>query len=427
MQITAIKGMNDIRPGATDAFLDSAVWARIMAVAGEVLGSYGYAPVWLPVVEDTGLFVRGIGEDSDIVAKEMYSFTDRGERPLTLRPEGTAGAVRAYVEHNLGRTDSVQRWWYAGPMYRAERPQKGRYRQFYQIGAELFGVASAAADAEMVLMVDQMCRRLGLRDLGIRLNTLGDPASRQAYRVTLQAFLQERRASLCDSCQGRLDSNPLRVLDCKRESCRATVDAAPDILQSLTPEATAHFAKVEGLLRDGGLTYRRDRRLVRGLDYYTGLIFEFTTGALGAQDAILGGGRYDNFVHDLGGPATPAIGFAAGVERLALLLTQTVDAARHGAHLYIAPMEESCVGPAFALANAVRAAGAWRVEVDVSLGRLKAQMRRADRSGARSALVLGVNELQSKRGKLKDLSASTEVEVELDAGPLVTALSKICT
>ena len=425
MHITAVKGMNDIRPAATDAFLDSSLWAVIFARATDVLNSFGFAPVWLPIVEDTALFARGIGEDTDIVSKEMYTFTDRGERSMTLRPEGTAGAVRAYIEHGLGRNDTVQRWWYAGPMFRAERPQKGRYRQFYQIGAELFGAATAAADAEMVMTGYQLCKALGLADIKVRINTLGDAPSRQAYRVALQGYLRAHRGELCESCQGRIETNPLRVLDCKRDSCRSIIAGAPDIADSMTAEATGHFEQVQALL--GSVPFSRDPRLVRGLDYYTGLIFEFTTGALGAQDAVLGGGRYDNFVQDLGGPATPAIGFAAGVERLALLMAQSQTVAtRRGPHLYIAPMDASCMAFAFELAASVRAAsGARQVEVDVSGGRLKAQMRRADRIGADWVLVLGLNELQTKRGKLKNLRASNEVDVALQVDTLVKELSHI--
>jgi histidyl-tRNA synthetase len=423
--ITGVKGMNDVRPGATEPFLDSALWQYLFTVAGEVLGGYGYQPVWLPVVEDTALFQRGIGEDTDIVSKEMYTFSDRGERQLTLRPEGTASSARAYVEHNLGRGEAVQRWWYAGPMFRAERPQKGRYRQFYQIGAELFGVADAAADAEVLLMLRRLWDRLGLEDVALRLNTLGDAPSRAAYREALLAFLSSRQDALCESCRGRLHKNPLRVLDCKRESCRAVVQEAPDILASLTPEARAQFDRLEALLAANGLSYVRDPKLVRGLDYYTGVIFEFTTGALGAQDAIVGGGRYDNLVADLGGPATPAVGFAAGVERLALLVSQRMQLAA-GPHLYVIPMGADCVARAFALADGVRQTSSWRVEVDLGGGRVKQGMRRANKLGARAVLVLGADELQSGRGKLKDLRVSSETEVVLEAAALHAALATIC-
>jgi histidyl-tRNA synthetase len=276
----------------------------------------------------------------------------------------------------------------------------------------------------MLLTLRHLCRALGIEDVNVRLNTLGDAASRAAYREALQAFLASRQDALCESCRGRLQKNPLRVLDCKRPTCQAVVAEAPDILASLTPEARAQFDRLEGLLAANGLTYVRDPKLVRGLDYYTGVIFEFTTGALGAQDAILGGGRYDNLVADLGGPPTPAVGFAAGVERLALLLSQK-EAAATGPELYLIPMGPDCVAQAFALADGVRQISKSRVEVDLGGGRIKQAMRRANKIAARTALVLGADELHSGRGKLKDLKVSSETEVVLEAAALHAALAKI--
>lgn len=409
-RVRAIKGMNDIRPRATEAFLDSALWEYLQTTAAAVLAEFGYRRVWLPVVEETALFARGIGEDTDIVSKEMYSFTDRGGRALTLRPEGTAGAVRAYVQHSLDRTERIQKWWYMGPMFRAERPQKGRYRQFYQIGAEYFGVASPAADAEMLHLLWVLCHRLGLHGVQVRLNTLGDDATRQAYRDALQEVLRARSDSLCPDCQRRVETNPLRVLDCKRPGCREASSAAPDILEVISAPAQAHFERVLALLDELGVDHVRDPHLVRGLDYYTGTIFELTTTALGSQDAILGGGRYDKLVAELGGSPTPAIGFAAGLERLAMLVEAPQDA--QAPQLYIIPMGE-LEGQALRLAAEVRALG-WRVDVDVAGGRLKQQMRRADRSGARWALVVGEQELAQGRAQLKNLrdaAAATELEL----------------
>jgi histidyl-tRNA synthetase len=424
-KIRAVKGMHDVRPGAAETFLDTAWWNRIFATAERVLESAGYRRVYLPVVEETALFTRGIGEATDIVSKEMYSFSDRGERQLTLRPEGTAGAARAYVEHNLAATDPVQRWWYAGPMYRAERPQKGRYREFYQIGAELFGAASPASDAEMIGLVWALTRALGIDGVTVRLNTLGDPPSRAAYREALQGFLRGRKSELCDSCAERIETNPLRVLDCKRPQCREVVKAAPDIAASLSPEARGHFDAVQQLLEAQRVPYTRDSHLVRGLDYYTGTLFELTTTALGAQDAILGGGRYDNLVQELGGAPTPSIGFAAGVERLALVLSEKEKAPWSGPHLYIVPMG-GAETKALTLAAETRAEGPWRVEVDVSGGKLKQQMKRADRSGALLALVLGESELTAGQAKLKDLLAATETPlVELTGSALCAAIATL--
>ncbi|MBI5510553.1 MAG: histidine--tRNA ligase [Deltaproteobacteria bacterium] len=418
--IQAVKGMNDIRPGATEAFLDTAVWQKIFAAAAAVMESFGFRRVWLPVVEPTALFQRGIGTDTDIVAKEMYSFSDRGERSLTLRPEGTAGAVRAYVEHNLARVDPIQRWWYAGPMFRAESPQKGRYRQFYQIGAELLGIADPAADAELLWMLWQLCGRLGLFEVAVRVNSVGDNDSRKAYRAVLRDYLGRHMTELCESCKARLDTNPLRVLDCKRAPCRTVVDGAPDILDAMTPAARQHFDKVLALLQALKVPFERDPRLVRGLDYYTGTTFELTTRALGAQDAILGGGRYDNLVEELGGMPTPAVGFAAGVERLALLVA-AAGVPAVGPDLYLVPMAGAEV-LAFLLADGIRSDGRYKVEVGA--GRLKQQMKHADRTGARFALVLGEDELTSRRGKLKNLRATSVEEVALEPSALLGVLAR---
>jgi histidyl-tRNA synthetase len=419
--VRAVKGMNDIRPGATETFLDSTVWQRIFSVAAEVMESFGFRHVWLPVVEETALFQRGIGTDTDIVGKEMYTFADRGERSLTLRPEGTAGAVRAYIEHNLARTEPIQRWWYAGPMFRAESPQKGRYRQFYQVGAEFLGVADPGADAELLWMLWILCERLGLRDVTVRVNTVGDNESRATYRGVLRDYFRQHTTVLCEACRARLDTNPLRVLDCKRPDCRGVVEHAPDILSVMTPAARGHFEKVTALLTALQVPHRRDPRLVRGLDYYTGTTFEFTTEALGSQDAILGGGRYDNLVSELGGTATPAIGFAAGVERLALLVSaQGVPPVRPD--LYIVPLGGAEL-LAFELARALRASGSCRVEVGAG-GRLKQQMKRADRLQARFALVLGEDELASKRGKVKNLESSSVDEVELTSAAILARVSR---
>jgi histidyl-tRNA synthetase len=418
MMIHAIKGMNDVLPGAKERFLDSAVWEKLLGTFRNVLESYGYRWMIPPVVEDTSLFSRGIGTETDVVSKEMYTFSDRGERSLTLRPEATASVVRAYIEHNLCNTDPVQRFWYFGPMFRAERPQKGRYRQFYQIGGEMFGAAHPSADAELLLLLKQVCDKLHLPNVQIKLNTLGDDASRTQYRQALLTYLVGHEATLCESCQKRLHINPLRVLDCKRENCKAIVQDAPDMLDSLTPEAAGYFAELETLLAQLGVDYSRDKHLVRGLDYYTGVIFEFTSQALGAQDAILGGGRYDKLVQELDGPSVPAIGFAAGVERLALILSQQ-EIQVAPTDLYLVPMAET-YAQALLLADQLRPAIA--VEVDVTGNKLKQQMRRADKLQARFALVLGSDEIVNGQARLKDLHAGTEQVVELSPAALISAV-----
>jgi len=415
MMIHAIKGMNDILPGSKEPFLDSAVWERLLGVFRQVLEGYGYRWIIPPIVEDTSLFSRGIGAETDVVSKEMYTFSDRGERSLTLRPEATASVVRAFIEHNLCNTSPVQRFWYFGPMFRAERPQKGRYRQFYQIGAEMFGASHPSSEAELLLLLKQVCDKLGLPDVQIKLNTLGDDESRTKYRQGLLTYLVEHQSILCESCQKRLHINPLRVLDCKRDSCKNVVKNAPDMLDSLTSTASAYFAELEKLLADLGIYYIRDKHLVRGLDYYTGVIFEFTSPVLGAQDAILGGGRYDKLVQELDGPSVPALGFAAGVERLALILAQQTIKVPV-TDLYLVPMAET-YAHALKLAEQLRPAIA--VEVDVTGHKLKQQMRRADKLQSRFALVLGSDELAKGKARLKDLRLATEQEVELSAEGLI--------
>jgi len=400
--ISAIKGVNDIRPGAKEPFLDSAIWAHLLGQVGEVMAAYGYKPVWLPLIESTELFTRGVGTETDIVSKEMYSFTDRGDRAISLRPEGTAGAARAYIEHKLSREEPIQKWYYAGPMFRAERPQKGRYRQFYQVGAEFFGVSDAAADVELLCLLRDLCGRLGLTDVQLKINTLGDGDSRAAYRTLLGDYLSARQDALCANCAQRAKHNPLRVLDCKVPSCKALLTDAPDILDALSAASRAWFDRYLGLLEAQNIAYTRDRMLVRGLDYYSDAIFEMTTSALGSQDAILGGGRYDMLVESLGGPPTPAVGFGAGIERLALLLAQQQQASV-GPDIYLAPFGPEFAGQALALASALRSGGR-KVELDSAFGRIKQAMRRADKQKAQTVLVLGADEVQNNAATLKRLA-----------------------
>ncbi len=419
----AVKGMNDVLPETAEAFLSTAVWDKVIDTARRVIEGYGYRQVLIPIVEETALFARGIGEGTDIVSKEMYTFSDRGERSLTLRPEGTAGCVRAFIEHGFAKTDPVQKWWYIGPMFRAERPQKGRYRQFYQIGAELYGASDPAADAEVIVMMWRICQALGLKDVTPRVNTLGDKESRDRYRDVLRGYMRANVDTLCDACKARIETNPLRFLDCKNPACKEVARKAPDIMESLSAQSRAHFDKVTTYLRDCGLAYVRDAALVRGLDYYSETTFELTTSALGAQDAVGGGGRYDGLIEELGGTPTPAIGFAMGVERLALLVAATQQVAS-GPHLFIAPMA-GAESFALQLADAVRTGGPYRVEVDVTGRKLKGQMRRADKVGARFALVLGEDEIARRHGNLKDLRVSSTSDVALTGDAICAALAKL--
>ena len=419
-KLKAIKGMNDVLPGHKDSFLDSDVWRLILEHGQQILEGYGYRRLQAPICEPTALFHRGLGDTTDIVSKEMYSFEDRGGRAMTLRPEGTASAVRAFVEHGFAQSQPIQRWWYFGPMFRAERPQKGRYRQFYQIGAEFFGVSSPESEIEMLLMLKEFLSGLGLHETRLRLNSLGDQTSREAYRQALVAYFRSREASLSDEAKALIDVNPLRILDSKRPADREVCVDAPDIIDSLSDDARTHFTAVQDGLNKLGVEFDRDSRLVRGLDYYTGTIFEFTTSQLGAQDAILGGGRYDGLVEELGGPSVPAIGFAAGVERLALLIAAQRETQRAG--IYVAPCNEAAVA-CLKLCSALRSKGAQRVEMDVIGGRLKQQLKRADRSGARWMIIVGENEFKAMSVLLKDLVTGEQRELSLEADIIAAALT----
>lgn len=423
MKVQAVKGMNDVRPQAERGFLDTALWQGLGAVAAELMESYGYRHVWLPLVEATELFARGIGEGTDIVSKEMYTFEDRASRSLTLRPEGTAGAVRAYIEHGLYRAAPIQKWWYMGPMFRAESPQEGRYRQFYQIGAEMFGVSDPGADAELLVMLWRLVERLELEGVTVRINTLGDAAARERYRELLVAYLSRYEGELSEATAARYRDNPLRFLDSKDAKDRRLQTDAPDILDCVSDHSRHHFEKLCALLDAAGVVYERDRTLVRGLDYYSDTTFEFTTQALGAQDAILGGGRYDGLVEQLGGPSTPAIGFAAGLERLAMLIEKSRGVPSDGPDLYLVPMAGT-LAETMQLADAVRDISPWVVELDVSGRKVKAALKRADKIGARTAMVVGEDEIRSGRGNLKHLGVSSSLEVMLTAEAIVTALGQ---
>ncbi len=414
--LRAVKGMNDRLPGEARAF------ARVEAEARRVFGLHGYGEVRTPMAEEAALFSRSIGEETDVVGKEMYVFPDRHGVPLALRPEGTAGAVRAYIEHKVATVEPVTRWFYLGPMFRHERPQKGRYRQFHQVGAELFGAASPEADAELIAMIHAFLGAIGLSGVRLQLNSIGDDACRPAYAAALQAFLRAHAAELCPDCQRRAETNPLRALDCKVPADRAILASAPEPGASLCGPCREHFDAVRGHLEVLGLSPEVNPRLVRGLDYYTRTTFEFLAGGeLGSQNTVAAGGRYDKLVERLGGPAVPAVGFAAGIERLLLALGAT-EAAAEGSDLLVAALGGPARRRALVLAQAVRAAG-LRAELDLRGGSLKSQMRYADRAGAAFALVLGDDELAAGKAKLRQMgprgggAPGDEIEVALDAVP----------
>ncbi len=405
MKINGVKGMNDVLPA------DVARWHEMESAAREVFALHGYREVRTPAVEHAQLFARGVGEATDIVNKEMYVFEDKGEELLALRPEGTAGTVRAFIEHGAF-VEGPQKWFYMGAMFRRERPQKGRYRQFHQIGCEAFGVAEPLLDAEQIAMLAGYFERLGV-GAELRLNTVGDAACRPAYLAELKAFLVERKGELCADCNDRIERNPLRVLDCKVESCQPVLDRAPRLLERLCDGCRDHFDRVKAALDALGVSYRVDGRLVRGLDYYVRTAFEFTSSALGSQSAVAGGGRYDRLVETLGGPPTPGIGFALGQERLAMILAATGRAPPERTPVvFFVSADEVGALEAVRRAAELRRAGI-ACDLDARGGKLKAQFKQAERVRARYAVVLGGNEVQTGQAKLKDLATREEIPIAL--------------
>ncbi|MHB8474046.1 MAG: histidine--tRNA ligase [Gammaproteobacteria bacterium] len=396
--IQAIRGMHDILPQDTPA------WRHVETVLRGILDGYGYQEIRLPLVEKTELFKRSIGEVTDIVEKEMYTFADRNGDSLTLRPEGTASCVRAVVEGSLLR-GQIQRLWYQGAMFRHERPQKGRYRQFHQVGVEVYGLSGPDIDAELILMTARLWRQLGLTDLRLQLNSLGDASSRVAYREQLVSYLSQHLEQLDEDSQRRLHSNPLRVLDSKNPALQTLIEAAPRLADHLDAASQAHFTQLCAVLDAAGIAYDINPRLVRGLDYYGRTVFEWITDHLGAQGTVCAGGRYDGLVEQLGGSATPAVGFALGLERLVVLLqesTATVPALTP--HAYLVAVGEAAAQQALLLAERCRdVCPALRLLVNCGAGNFKAQLKRADKSGAAVAVILGDDELQRSVVGIKPL------------------------
>jgi len=394
--IQAVRGMNDMLPDAVR------YWQRVEAAARMVLAAYGYREIRFPIVEKTELFARSIGEHTDIVEKEMYTFEDRNGERLTLRPEGTAGCVRAGIENGFLH-NQVQRLWYAGPMFRHERPQKGRYRQFHQIGAEAFGLAGPDIDAELILLNARLWKALDLGELTLHINSLGTPAARSAYRRELVDYLRGHAHALDDDSRRRLEVNPLRVLDSKSPEMQALIAQAPRLADYLDQDSRRHFEQLRGCLDAAGVRYEVNPRLVRGLDYYTGTVFEWLTDRLGAQAAVCAGGRYDGLVEMLGGKPTPAIGFAVGLERVVELLMQREQPGRTDApDVYLASADAGGAASGLSLAETLRDRG-LKVELHCGGGNLASQLKRADRSGARYAILQGDAERAAATVTVKDL------------------------
>ncbi len=405
--LQAIRGMNDILPEQTPA------WRYLENTLVNLLGGYGYKEIRLPIVEYTELFARGIGEGTDVVDKEMYTFLDRNEESLTLRPEGTAGCVRAVLEHGLAGGGQVQKLWYAGPMFRYEKPQKGRYRQFHQVGVEAFNLPGPDVDAELIVLTWRLWKKLGLADaVTLQLNSLGSSEARAAYRDALVAYLRERFDQLDEDSQRRLTTNPLRILDSKNEATQAALVGAPTLGDYLDEESRLHFEGVKARLDAAGIRYQINHKLVRGLDYYNRTVFEWVTDKLGAQGTVCAGGRYDGLVSMLGGKATPGVGFAMGVERLVLLLEtlQLLPAdLNRAADVYICAFGEAAELAALALVERLRdELPGLRLLLNSGGGSFKSQFKKADKSGARYALILGDDELAGRVVGCKPLRDDSE-------------------
>ncbi len=404
--IQAIRGMNDLLP-----------------IIRRVAASYGYSEIRMPVLEQTALFKRSIGEVTDIVEKEMYTFDDRNGESLTLRPEGTASCVRAGNQHGL-LYNQIQRLWYMGPMFRYERPQKGRYRQFHQFGIETFGLPSADADAEVILLSARLWKAFGIADqVELQLNSLGSNEARARYRDALREYLEQYKEQLDEDSQRRLDSNPLRILDSKDHNTQQLLEEAPRLSEYWDDESREHFEQLRALLDEAGIRYTLNERLVRGLDYYNRTVFEWVTTALGAQGTVCAGGRYDGLVEQLGGKPTPAVGFAMGMERLVLLLQeQNKLTPRRAVDAYLMPLGDAAELKAAAIAEQLRdALPELRLVTHCGGGAMKKQMKKADKSGAEVALIIGENELATQQVTVKPLRSDAE-QVTLSHAELIEHL-----
>ena len=406
--IRSVKGTRDLLPGET------ALWQRVEDEARRVFVAYNFREIRTPILEQTALFARSVGADTDIVTKEMYTFQDRDDESLTLRPEATASVVRAYIEHNLYNEGGIHKLYYIGPMFRRERPQKGRYRQFYQIGAEVLGSDHPTIDAEFLEMLGLLLERVGLSEYNLLLNSVGCPKCRAEYLKVLRQALDKVKDKMCGDCQRRAVTNPLRVLDCKVEADQPIIEKLPHILEHLCPECRQHFDCVTGELEQRGISYEIAPRLVRGLDYYTRTTFEMTSNVLGAQNAFLGGGRYDGLSEMLGGPPTPGFGVAIGEDRLLLAVEQAGGLkAEDALDAFVAWMGDAARDPAIQLVRALRQQG-LRVESNYEPARLKKSLGLANKLGARFAVIIGEGELATGRWQVKDMAAGQQEEVEVD-------------
>ena len=408
MLTEAPKGTKDI----FGAYMDE--WQRVEGVIRSLCEDFGIGELRTPIFEHTELFLRGVGETTDIVQKEMYTFKDKGDRSITLRPEGTAGAARSFIEHGLYNNPQPTRLFYIGPMFRYENTQKGRQRQFHQFGVEMYGSYSPALDAEVISVAAQLLKRLGINDVALRINSLGCPECRQKYNTALREYIGSNIDKLCDDCRERFEKNPLRVLDCKEEKCQRIIADAPVVLDYLDEECTEHFETVKAILDEMGIKYEVDDKIVRGLDYYTRTVFEFVSNGIGAQGTVCGGGRYDNLVAECGGQPTGAAGFAVGIERLLLVLESLNGAFEKKAEkdIYIGAIGKAGLIKGQGIAYRMRQAGI-KAECD-SVGRsVKAQMKYANKTGAAYSVILGDNEIAEDSVKLKNMETGEEEPVKV--------------
>lgn len=405
--IQLIRGFKDILPGEVE------LWQKIEETARDLFEDFGFNEIRLPIVEKSELFARSIGENTDIVEKEMYTFPDGKRGLVTLRPEATACAVRSYIQHKMYGEQPIQKLYTIGPMFRRERPQKGRYRQFYQINAEVFGIDAPYIDVQIIAMLTGLFNRLGVTDTKVHLNSLGCPECRPKFQQALLDLLADKKDTLCSDCVRRSDKNPLRVLDCKVEACREAVADAPSIIDYLCEGCQGHFKTVKTSLNNQGIEYHIDKRLVRGLDYYTRTIFEIQTSALGAQSAVAGGGRYDGLIKSLGGPATPAIGFAIGFDRLVEIIAQSGGNLTKKPDLYICAMGDEALTRSTEWFCGLGLAGI-RCDMDYTSRNLKKQMKAADKTGASHVLIVGEAELADGAAILRNMETKEQHSIPVD-------------
>ena len=415
----APRGTQDVLPAESDK------WQYVERTALAIARDYGYREMRTPVFEHTELFLRGVGETTAVVQKEMYTFTDKGGRSITLRPEGTAGAARCLLEHGLQNGPLPQKVAYLTSCYRYEKPQAGRLREFHQFGAECFGAAEPQADAELIALARTVLQTLGVTGVSLHLNSIGCPTCRAEYHKALKAYFSARREELCQTCQERLERNPMRILDCKSPVCKEIAAGAPVMLDYLCDDCAAHFEEVRACLTAAEIPFELDTGIVRGLDYYTRTVFEFVSDALGAQAVVCGGGRYDGLVEELGGPHLPSLGFAIGLERLLMIMEAKGAALPESprCEVYFAPMGKEAVRACFALVTRLREGGV-AAECDLTGRGLKAQMKYADKLGARYTVVVGDNELASQRAVLKDMADGKTEEIALDDSLYTTLYNK---